>query len=73
MIKILLKKHKETYRSGHNGADSKSVSRATGTGVRIPPSPLKDEWWESTTFFIHSFLNMFKFLVATSRKMAILI
>ena len=29
----------ETYRSGHNGADSKSVCRATGTRVRIPPSP----------------------------------
>lgn len=32
----------ETYRSGRNGADSKSVYRFnTGTRVRIPPSPLK--------------------------------
>ena len=30
----------QTYRSGHNGADSKSVCRATGTRVRIPPSAL---------------------------------
>ncbi len=30
----------ETYRSGHNGADSKSVCRLAGTRVRIPPSPL---------------------------------
>ena len=29
----------ESYRSGHNGADSKSVCRATGTRVRIPPTP----------------------------------
>lgn len=31
----------ETYRSGHNEPDSKSGCRATGTRVRIPPSPLK--------------------------------
>ena len=30
----------ETYRSGHNGAHSKCVWRATATWVRIPPSPL---------------------------------
>ena len=30
----------ETYRSGHNELDSKSSCRATGTWVRIPPSPL---------------------------------
>ena len=29
----------ETYRSGHNELDSKSSCRATGTWVRIPPSP----------------------------------
>lgn len=30
----------ETYRSGRNGADSKSVYRfCAGTRVRIPPSP----------------------------------
>ena len=29
----------ERYRRGHNGADSKSVCRATGTWVRIPPAP----------------------------------
>ena len=29
----------ERYRSGHNGADSKSVCRFTGTWVRIPPAP----------------------------------
>lgn len=30
----------ETYRSGRNGADSKSVYRSNaGTRVRIPPSP----------------------------------
>ena len=29
----------EKYRSGHNGAHSKCVCRATGTRVRIPPSP----------------------------------
>ena len=52
---------KETYRSGHNGADSKSVSRETGTGVRIPPSPLK--------FFPNSGKNFF---VATLKKLAIL-
>ena len=28
------------YRSGHNELDSKSSCRATGTWVRIPPSPL---------------------------------
>ena len=29
----------EAYRSGHNGADSKSVSGATRSWVRIPPLP----------------------------------
>ncbi len=29
----------ERYRSGHNGADSKSVGGASPTWVRIPPSP----------------------------------
>ena len=29
----------ETYRSGHNGAHSKCVCWATGTRVRISPSP----------------------------------
>ena len=32
----------ETYRSGHNELDSKSSCRATGTWVRIPPSPLPE-------------------------------
>ena len=32
----------ETYRSGHNELDSKSSCRATGTWVRIPPSPFPD-------------------------------
>ncbi len=32
----------EGYRSGHNGADSKSVCSAKGTWVRIPPSPPSD-------------------------------
>ena len=30
------------YRSGHNGAHSKCVYRATDTWVRIPPSPPQD-------------------------------
>ena len=31
---------KESYRSGHNGADSKSVRRESAPRVRIPPTPL---------------------------------
>ena len=67
----------ETYRSGHNGADSKSVSRATGTRVRIPPSPFTENpsiyrecryllgFWVSLPmlFFFHIFFQ--KFLIRT--------
>ena len=32
----------DRYRSGHNGPDSKSGSRASGSWVRIPPYPPKE-------------------------------
>ena len=38
----LKNEYQETYRSGHNELDSKSSCRATGTWVRIPPSPLAE-------------------------------
>ena len=47
----------QTYRSGHNGADSKSVSRATGTRVRIPPSAVYEKVPEIVILFVKSMVS----------------
>ena len=46
----------DRYRSGHNGPDSKSGSRASGSWVRIPPCPpAKNRWIQR----IHRFLFIY--------------
>ena len=47
----------ETYRSGHNELDSKSSCRATGTWVRIPPSPLFRKGAVAKQMSNHPFCN----------------
>lgn len=47
----------EMYRSGHNEADSKSVSRATGTRVRIPPSALCEKVPGIVILFVKSVVS----------------
>ena len=47
----------QTYRSGHNGADSKSVSRATGTRVRIPPSAVCEKVPGIMILFVKSMVS----------------
>ena len=50
----------ETYRSGHNERDSKSCCHASGTWVRIPPSPPQEQPYpnsKDTVAFIYFCYN----------------
>ena len=53
------KQNMDRYRSGHNGPDSKSGSRASGSWVRIPPcpptKPLKTKCFQGLFLFDKNF------------------
>ena len=57
--------HPVTYRSGHNELDSKSSCRATGTWVRIPPSPFL-KYGSTLIFYLAASCNLAAFLLCES-------